>query len=165
MEQPGSGDRPEPRQEGLASRLPWRYGPPGRRQLAALAMARQRTPGGGTAAKAAGERGGYDIDDHIRLAVREESAANLGRAGGKLQAAVAALAQWDRAARAGGCDTRQALLQDAALALWEYVVHREAMGLTNHDLVDHVYGVTPELWRRMGSADASANAAASRAAG
>ena len=99
MEQPGSGDRPEPRQEGLASRLPWRYGPPGRRQLAALAMARQRTPGGGTAAKAAGERGGYDIDDHIRLAVREESAATLGRAGSRLQEAVAALGDFDRGSK------------------------------------------------------------------
>jgi len=46
---------------------------------------------------------------------------------------------------------RRALLIAAAAALWQYVVQREAMGLTSHDAVDKVYGVTPELWRLMGS--------------
>ncbi len=41
----------------------------------------------------------------------------------------------------------------AAGALWAFVVQREAVGITSHDLLDQVYGVTPELWRLMGSAD------------
>jgi len=147
MAQRGSGDRIELRQDGIASRLPWRYGHAGRRQLAALA--RSRPAGAGSGTKAA--RDGYDIDDHIRLAVREESAASLGRAGSKLREAMAALSDADGGSRTSGRKLRQALLQQAALALWEYVVQREAMGLTNHELVNQVYGVTPELWRRMGS--------------
>lgn len=153
MVQPGAVDRSEPRRDSVASRLPWRYGAPGRRQFAAMATARLRSSAGAAGAKAAGARG-YDIDDHIRMAVREESAASLGRAGGKLQAAVAALAESDQAGSAVDPPARKALLQRAALALWEYVVQREAMGLTNHELVDQVYGVTAELWRCMGSADA-----------
>jgi hypothetical protein len=45
------------------------------------------------------------------------------------------------------------LLHEAADALWAYVVQREAMGLNNHELLDQLYGVTPELWRLMGSAE------------
>jgi len=48
---------------------------------------------------------------------------------------------------------RRALLIAAAAALWQYVVQREAMGLTRHDSVNQVYGVTPELWSLMGSAE------------
>jgi len=97
MDQPGDGDSPEPRRDNVVSRLPWRYSPPGRRQLAAMATARLRSSGvtSGTRSAAVGTGGGRgtgrpdgcDVDDHIRLAVREESAANLGRAGGKLKAA------------------------------------------------------------------------------
>ena len=153
MPQPGAVDQSEPRRESVASRLPWRYGAPGRRQFAAIATARLRSSGGAAGTKTAGARGGYDIDDHIRMAVREESAASLGRAGGKLQSAVAALAELDQAERPVDPPARKALLQRAALALWEYVVQREAMGLTNHELVNQVYVVTAELWRCMGSAD------------
>ena len=48
---------------------------------------------------------------------------------------------------------RRPLLHEAADALWAYVVQREAMGLNNHELLDQLYGVTPELWRLMGSAE------------
>jgi hypothetical protein len=126
--------------------LPWRYAEPGRRRLAAIASGRA-----GARGRNAG-REGVDIDDHIRLAVREESAATLGRAGRRLQEAVAALAACDRDRHSlRPSPARGPLLHDAALALWEYVVQREAMGLTNHDLLDQLYGVTPELWRLMGS--------------
>lgn len=157
-------DKPGPGQRGAASRLPWRYAEIGRRRLAALAGARAASP-----RERSSSRGGVDIDDHIRLAVREESAATLGRAGRKLQDAVAALAEFDRDRRdraagpAGPAElaataarlvpARRPLLHDAAQALWEYVVQREAVGLTNHDLLGQLYGVTPELWRLMGSAE------------
>ena len=141
-----------PRRGGVTSGLLWRYGENARRPLAALAARRSRfaAAAGG---KPAGRRDGIDIDDHIRLAVREESAATLGRAGTKLQAAVAALADFDCTARAGMQAPRRALLGEAARALWEYVVQREAMGVTSHDLVNEIYGVTPEVWRLMGSAE------------
>nr|MBA3478966.1 hypothetical protein [Lautropia sp.] len=45
MDQPGDGDSPEPRRDNVVSRLPWRYSPPGRRQLAAMATARLRSSG------------------------------------------------------------------------------------------------------------------------
>jgi hypothetical protein len=32
-------------------------------------------------------------------------------------------------------------------------VQREAIGLTNHDLLEQLYGVTPELWRLMGTTE------------
>lgn len=150
-------DRPA----GSGSRLPWPYAEICRSRLAALA-ARRSAAAGSQAGKA--RRGGVDIDDHIRLAVREESAATLGRAGRRLQEAVAALAAFDRghlpaasvgraAGETGLPAARRPLLEDAARALWEYVVQREAVGLTSHDLLETVYGVTPELWRLMGSAE------------
>ena len=165
--------------------MPWRYAGPGRLRLAAAKPGSKSRSGG---------RRGLDVDDHIRHAVREESAATLGRAGAVLQEAVAALAYFDRscggssfgpdidrrldcnddssrdtrprsddgfdempeaclAGRATRAPERHALLIAAAAALWQYVVQREAMGLTGHDAVDKVYGVTPELWRLMGSAE------------
>jgi hypothetical protein len=145
-----AGDPAAPRPAGASARLPWRYAEIGRRRLAGIAA--------GRAARAKGRNGGrngVDIDDHIRLAVREETAATLGRAGRKLQAAVLALADFDRAA--GRLQplspARRPLLREASLALWECVVQREAIGLTNHDLLEQLYGVTPELWRLMGTAD------------
>ena len=149
MDDPANDAGASPRTSGAASRLPWRYAELGRRRLAGIAAARHthgkvRKPGGND----------VDIDDHIRLAVREETAATLGRAGRKLQAAVVALADFDRAAahRPPLPAARRPLLHEAALALWECVVQREAIGLTNHDLLEQVYGVTPELWRLMGTA-------------
>jgi hypothetical protein len=145
---PGEAAREQaaPRPAGASARLPWRYAEIGRRRLAGIAA--------GRAGRAKG-RNGVDIDDHIRLAVREETAATLGRAGRRLQAAVLALADFDRVAGHSLplSPARRPLLREAALALWECVVQREAIGLTNHDLLEQLYGVTPELWRLMGSAD------------
>jgi hypothetical protein len=159
----------------VSSRLPWRYAGPGRARfpmVASGAAARRAAKAGANGGKG---RRGLDIDDHIRHAVREESAATLGRAGSLLQEAVAALSEFDRECAAGdtardrvapvaaaGAEVgasvgasaeRRALLVAAAAALWQYVVQREAMGLTNHDALEHVYGVTRELWGLMGSAE------------
>ena len=158
----GSADHPtqpcpeSPRSDSASARLPWRHAEIGRRRLASIAAGRTAQARGGK-----GGRNGVDIDDHIRLAVREESAATLGRAGRKLQEAVAALADFDREVvdcreRSGRRPlpaARRPLLHEAALALWECVVQREAIGLTNHDLLEQLYGVTPELWRLMGTAE------------
>ena len=156
-------DEQPPPEGGASSRLPWRYVGPGRARLSAMAAT---MPGGrgskpGSKARNSGRRG-LDVDDHIRHAIREESAATLGQAGRILQEAVAALADFDRSVdeRIGREDVtdeplpeRKALVIAAAGALWHYVVQREAMGLTRHDSLEQVYGVTAELWRLMGSAD------------
>lgn len=132
----------------------------GRERLAAIAVVRRAFAVGGPGPvrraaigrsrryRAAGDQ--VDIDDHIRLAVREETAASLGVAGRKLHDCMVAL-------RACGQDaTRERLqLRDQAVqALWEFVVQREAVGLTDHRLLEQHYGVTAELWRRMGAAPA-----------
>lgn len=175
LDDAAAGGAGSPAAGSVSSRLPWRYAGPGRVRFPMVAS------GGAArrAAKAAGGgkgRRGLDIDDHIRHAVREESAATLGRAGTVLQEAVAALSEFDRGHAgddagvrdrvhgAGGTTgvssvpggapaERRALLVAAAAALWQYVVQREAMGLTNHDALEHVYGVTRELWGLMGSAE------------
>jgi hypothetical protein len=156
MNDPGSDDKP-PRTSGVSARLPWRYAEIGRRRLASLAAGRAAA---GSSRHGKSGKGGVDIDDHIRLAVREESAATLGRAGRRLQEAVAALAEFDAieqptvvSANPSDPAGRRPLLHEAADALWAYVVQREAMGLNNHELLDQLYGVTPELWRLMGSAE------------
>ena len=142
------GSSPGP--DGPGARLPWRYAEIGRRRLASIAAGRSADSRGPKSG-----RNGVDIDDHIRLAVREETAATLGRAGRKLQEAVSALAVFDREApgRPPVAAARRPLLREASLALWECVVQREAIGLTNHDLLEQLYGVTPELWRLMGTAE------------
>lgn len=126
-----------------------------------MAAVRRAIGGGariGRAKPDAAGNGGFDIDDHVRLAAREDAAQALGQAGRRLREAVAALQAADRAARSGdpadrGIDAGRAALGDrAAQALWEFVVQRESVGITDHRLLDQVYGVTPELWRRMGAA-------------
>jgi hypothetical protein len=150
MDDAAKQDRRMAGEGGVASRLPWRCGEAPRARLAALAVRRRRFASGGQGAGKAG----VDIDDHIRLAVREESAATLGRAGSRLQEAVAALGDFDRCQGTGAAHARRPLLYRAAGALWQFIVQREAVGLTSHELVDELYGVTPELWRLMGSAEA-----------
>jgi hypothetical protein len=86
----------------------------------------------------------------IEVGIRGDTAAALGRAGRALARAVDALAEFD----ARGIPRpreRRALLHAAANALWAYVVHKEAIGITDHTKVNDVYGVTPEMWRVMGT--------------
>ena len=87
----------------------------------------------------------------VELDVRAEIASSLGRAGRRLEQAVGALAaaeEW------GGEAGRRALVDAAAEALWACVVQREAIGLTDHAGLGEAYGVTSEMWRRMGAAPA-----------
>ncbi len=155
-------DTPESAPASHAARMPGRAGERTRERLAALAVvrrafaggalgnARGRRGAGGSGPKGRGRRDGVDIDDHIRLAVREETAASLGVAGRRLRDCMAALLA------CGQETTRERiLLRDQAVqALWEFVVQREAVGLTDHRLLEQHYGVTAELWRRMGASPA-----------
>jgi hypothetical protein len=86
----------------------------------------------------------------IEVGIQGDTAAALGRAGRTLGLAVDALAEFDRRGIPRARE-RRALLHAAADALWAYVVQKEAIGITDHTKVDEVYGVTPELWRVMGT--------------
>ncbi len=155
-------DRPDDLQAGRP-RSQGRAGERTRERMAAIAVVRRafagaapgnsrggRGSGAGSGRKGRGRVDQVEFDDHIRLAVREETAASLGVAGRRLRDCVAAL----RACGQEGTRERILLRDQAVQALWEFVVQREAVGLTDHRLLEQHYGVTAELWRRMGAAPA-----------
>jgi Family of unknown function (DUF6665) len=90
----------------------------------------------------------------------QEQAAALGRLGRALEAALAALSNYDRAHVArgakpaaltsSGTSVRAELVQDASDALWCFIVQREACGLRDSRLVMREYGVPAEVRNRMG---------------
>ena len=86
----------------------------------------------------------------IEVGIKGDTAAALGRAGKALGRAVDALAEFDRRGIRRPRE-RRALLHAAADALWADVVQKEAIGITDHSKLGEVYGVTPELWRVMGT--------------
>src|SRR3954449_10227803 len=75
----------------------------------------------------------------------QEKAASLRRLGQALELALSALAQVDAAKR-----DRERLLEEAGLALWQFVVQREACGLRDFSYVLRDYRVPPEVVARMG---------------
>jgi hypothetical protein len=92
----------------------------------------------------------------------QEQAAALGRLGRALEAARAALSNYDRAqaepsddaARArSGASARARLVQDAGDALWCFIVQREACGLRDWRLIVREYSVPAEVQNRMGVFD------------
>jgi hypothetical protein len=82
---------------------------------------------------------------------RQEKASALGRLGRALEASLAALAQFEashpQAASTAGRQLRAKLVAEASVALWHFVVQREACGL--RDLRD--YRVPREVAARMGA--------------
>lgn len=89
----------------------------------------------------------------------QERAAALGRLGRALEAALAALSNYDRAHAARGDDAapapfaasaRARLVQDASDALWCFIIQREACGLRDWRLVVREYAVPAEVQNRMG---------------
>ena len=85
-----------------------------------------------------------------------EKASALGRLGRALEAALAALAEFDvghsrqsRAAEDG--QLRASLVAEASVALWHFVVQREACGLRDIRYVLRDYRVPPEVTARMGA--------------
>lgn len=85
----------------------------------------------------------------------QERASALGRMGRALEAALAALARFDaersEASPAQDRQARASLVAEASVALWHFIVQREACGLrdTRHVLRD--YRVPPEVAARMGA--------------
>ena len=86
----------------------------------------------------------------------QERASALGRLGRALEAALSALAALDGREGAG---TRAALRAEASLALWQFVVQREACGLRDLRQVIRDYRVPPEVAARMGVLPAAPAAA------
>jgi hypothetical protein len=78
-----------------------------------------------------------------------EAAANLGRMGRGVEAALKALRDGD----AYGVDAaaRESLLKNAADAVWRYFVQREVLGIRNQKhAIDH-YGIPREVLNRVGA--------------
>ena len=85
-----------------------------------------------------------------------EKASALGRLGRALEAALAALAEFDadnlrEASTAEDGRLRASLVAEAGVALWHFVVQREACGLRDIRYVLHDYRVPPEVAARMGA--------------
>lgn len=87
----------------------------------------------------------------------QEKASALGRLGRALEQAIAALADFDAqhaplaTAAAPVRQARTKLLAEASLALWHFVVQREACGLRDIRQVMRDYRVPPDVMARMGA--------------
>ena len=75
----------------------------------------------------------------------QERASALGRLGRALEESLSALSRSDPASR-----NRERLIEEASLALWHFVVQREACGLLDLSYVLRGYQVPREVAARMG---------------
>ena len=93
---------------------------------------------------------GQGVLDHEIL---EEQAATIGRLSRELRAALDALADfdWQQTAVDRGDPRRVGLVDDAAYALWHFVVQRDCSGLRGTEHVLKGYAVPPEVRARMGA--------------
>jgi hypothetical protein len=102
-------------------------------------------------ASSSSRRSGIDALDYE---IAQEQAAALGRGGRVLEAALAALADFDRGGAGPGhanpAPTRAALVAAASYALWCFMVQREAIGLRDPRPVLRDYRVPAEVHNRMG---------------
>jgi hypothetical protein len=85
----------------------------------------------------------------------QEKASALGRLGRALESSLAALAAFDarhpRSACAQSRQQRTALVREASIALWYFVIQREACGLRDLRYVLRDYRVPPEVAAQMGA--------------
>ncbi len=87
----------------------------------------------------------------LEVEIAKEKAASLGRLGRRLEAALAALSGFDAGqAQARRSGQREALVAHAGMALWHFVVQREACGLRDSTRVMQDYRVPSEVRARMG---------------
>lgn len=86
--------------------------------------------------------------------LKGEQAASLGCYGREVERTLEALCGAGAALRgadAPDAQTRRRLVQEAAEAVWRYFIQREALGLTNHDLVVKHYDIPGEVLAKVGS--------------
>jgi hypothetical protein len=92
--------------------------------------------------------------DLLDYEIVQEQASALGRLGRALEAALAALRDFDAVPPAPSAPAdkraRNALVADAAYALWLFVVQRESCGLRDSRTVMRDYQVPSEVRNRMG---------------
>jgi hypothetical protein len=81
----------------------------------------------------------------LHYELMEEQAYSLGRAGRKVEVALAALAE-----HSGG-DGRAELVKAAADAVWGFLVQREVMGLRDRAAIVAHYGIPREVLVRIGA--------------
>ena len=79
----------------------------------------------------------------IDYEIAGEKAAALGRAGARVERAVAVLAAADSAGR-------DAAMKDAADAVYAYFIQRELCGLRRHQDVIHEYAIPADVLARLG---------------
>lgn len=80
----------------------------------------------------------------LRYELMEEQAHSLGRAGRKVEQALAALAAHDG-------EDRAVVLKAAADAVWSFFVQREIMGLRDRAAVIAHYAIPREVLNRLGA--------------
>ena len=107
-------------------------------------------------------RTGVDVLDYE---VAQEQASALGRMGRALEAALAALREFDAVhpradAPASPHHERRALVAEAGHALWMFVVQREACGLRDSRTVMRDYHVPGEVQQSIGALPATSPRAA-----
>ena len=108
--------------------------------------------------------------DLLANELAKEKASALGRMGRALEAALAALAAFDAghqrdALSAEQRQLRASLVAAAGVALWHFVVQREACGLRDMRYVLRDYRVPPDVTARMGVVPAEPRAEARAARG
>ncbi len=84
-------------------------------------------------------------DAVLRYELMEEQAQSLGRAGRKVESALAALSDHP------GGEGRSELLKAASDAVWSFLVQREVMGLRDRAAVVAQYGIPREVLARLGA--------------
>lgn len=82
--------------------------------------------------------------DVLGFEILAEKAASLGRAGERVEVALARL-------REGGAEERGALLKAAADAVHAYFIQRELCGLRRHDAPIREYGIPNAVLARLGA--------------
>jgi hypothetical protein len=95
---------------------------------------------------------GKSSENALDYEIAQEQAAALGRLGRALEAALAALADFDRTegAAAAASPARERLVRQAGYALWCFVIQREACGLRDQRSIVRDYRVPRDVQNRMG---------------
>jgi len=83
--------------------------------------------------------------------VAAEQASSLGYQGRQVEKAMQALRDHD--ARGSDGAVRLALVKAAARQVWAFLVQRELCGLRDQKEVIRIYGIPPEVLRRLGAMD------------